>query len=393
MGSPARPGGSLGASPVGSPRVTVAIPTWNGSRFIREAIDSVLKQSFSDFELIVVDDCSDDDTFTLVSQFDDPRIRVERNPVRLGLVGNWNRCLDEAVGDYITIFHQDDVMAADNLSKKVAILDAHPSVAFVHSNVRQIDADGSSISDSWYAPPAPGDGRVHEGREYFARLFRGENLVCCPTVLLRRDAIVKHGGFDAQLPFTADWEMWMRLCQFYDLAYIDERLVSYRRHADAETERFHGTRGLEQCFLAKHLILQKHGELAEDNWRQVLTSQYADEAERRAIDAVLNRRSTEVEEMLTLSKSFRAYAPGDERESSERLARLLRCTFERTLETIGPELQALRSHCDRLEASQQALQQRCAELEGVVRAMQASGSWRITAPVRFVYRLVTGRPA
>src|SRR5688572_15476095 len=103
-----------------TPRVTVAVPTYNGQAFIEEAIASVLAQVFDDFELVVVDDGSDDATLAIVSRFHDPRLRVEAHPVRLGLVENWNRCLAAATGDYVTIFHQDDVMAPHNLASKVA---------------------------------------------------------------------------------------------------------------------------------------------------------------------------------------------------------------------------------------------------------------------------------
>ena len=102
------------------------MPAWNGAAYIEQAVSSVLAQTFEDFELLVIDDCSDDDTVAIVSRFDDPRIRVEVNQSRLGLVGNWNRCLEEASGEYVNIFHQDDVMAPDNLRRKVELLDQQP---------------------------------------------------------------------------------------------------------------------------------------------------------------------------------------------------------------------------------------------------------------------------
>ena len=368
------------------PRVTVAVPTWNGARFIRSAIDSVLGQTFTDFELIVIDDGSDDDTIPILSSIEDSRIRVEKSPARVGLVGNWNRCLAAATGDYVTIFHQDDVMAPDNLARKVAMLDAHPSVAFVHSNVLQIAADGSVVADTWYAPPAPGDDRVHDGPEYFARLFSGENLVCCPTVMLRRVLVAQHGGFLQQLPFTADWEMWMRLSLFHDVAYIDQPLVSYRRHAGAETERFQGARRLEQCFMAKDSILQRHAaDLPAGNWRQILTDQYAKEADRRSIDAVLRNERSEAQSLVSLSHSVRTLAAGY--GETPWILDLLEQTRDREREMCNERLATLEAEVEELRA----LRMRCRELAARERDLLTSISWRLTGPLRFVYRLVTRR--
>ena len=102
-----------------SVRVSVCIPSYNGEAFIAEAITSVLAQNLQDFECLVVDDCSDDATLEIVNSLSDPKIRVCRNSTRLGLPGNWNRCLALARGEYICLFHQDDVMLPGNLEKKI----------------------------------------------------------------------------------------------------------------------------------------------------------------------------------------------------------------------------------------------------------------------------------
>src|SRR5688500_9316278 len=107
---------------VRKPRVTVAMPAWNGAAYIELAISSIPAQTCEDFELLAIDACSDDDTVAIVSRFDDPRIRVEATESRLGLVGNWNRCLEEASGEYVNIFHPDDVMAPHNLTRKWSVL-------------------------------------------------------------------------------------------------------------------------------------------------------------------------------------------------------------------------------------------------------------------------------
>jgi glycosyltransferase involved in cell wall biosynthesis len=107
----------------GTPKVTVCMPVFNGSEYIAEAIESVLAQTYRDFQLIVSDNCSSDDTGAIVQRFDDPRIRYSKNATNLGLIGNMNRCLELATGDYLCIFHHDDVMLPENLARKVQVLD------------------------------------------------------------------------------------------------------------------------------------------------------------------------------------------------------------------------------------------------------------------------------
>ncbi len=114
--------------------VSVCIPTYNGAAFLTEAIESVLSQSFRDFELLIVDDGSTDTTLDIARSFTDPRIAIYQNETQLGIPGNWNRCLSLARGEYICIFHQDDIMLPENLARKVEMLAADPTIAFVHSS-------------------------------------------------------------------------------------------------------------------------------------------------------------------------------------------------------------------------------------------------------------------
>jgi Glycosyl transferase family 2 len=252
------------ARPDGRPLVSVCVPAFNGAPYIGDALRSVLEQSLEDCELIVIDDGSSDGTADVVATIRDERVRLMRNPIPLGLVGNWNRCLDLARGRHVTVFHQDDLMAPDNLASKVRFLEEHPTVGLVHSNVAQIDAHGGLLSEWWDSPPRPEDEGRHDGMAYFHRLVTGINIICAPSVVMRRTVFEQLGGFDPQLPFTADWEMWLRIALFYDVGYLAQPLVSYRRHDGMETVRLSWSQQLEQKYLAKMLVLEKHPDRVPD---------------------------------------------------------------------------------------------------------------------------------
>jgi len=243
-----------------APLVSIGIPTYNGARYLRESIDSVLAQTFRDFELVLIDDASADHSGAIGEAYarKDPRIQTIKNSKRLGLVGNFNRCVELTNGRHVCVWHQDDMMMPQNIERKVALLEANPQVGFVHSNVLMIDDRGKVLSEHWEA-----DSRrdyVRGGREFFLRMAEpGRNYVCCPSVLARRECYQKLGGFRSELYFACDLEMWMRLALYYDVACVGEPLVQFRRHRLSDSTRFEGTMAeIEQEWLAKTLVLADH---------------------------------------------------------------------------------------------------------------------------------------
>lgn len=263
------------------PVVSVCVPTYNGGQYLRAALQSILEQTFTDYELVLVDDNSTDNTEAIARSFNDPRLRFLRNPQRLGLVGNWNRCLEEARGEFICLFHQDDVMLPDNLAEKVRALQAHPQAGLVYSNVHQIGPANEVYSEWWYYKPEPHEHGVHSGKVYFEKLLTGPNIICCPSVMVRKACYDRLGHFDPRLPFTADWEMWLRLMLFYDVVYLTQPLLHYRRHPAMETLNFQGLENLRQEYLAKWLALTQHPEQTPHYW--ALRRRVAEDHHHRAL--------------------------------------------------------------------------------------------------------------
>ena len=224
------------------PRISVLVPTYNYARYLPEAIESVLAQDFRDFELLIVDDCSADNTAEIVRPFcaRDPRVRFAVNAVNLGMVNNWNHCLRQARGQYIKFLFGDDKLCHPQaLGKMAALLERHPS-AVLAASARTILDEHSNVVDIW-RPLAEG---CHNGRKIIAACLmqNGENLVGEPSAVLFRQADAGR-GFDPQYRQIVDLEMWFRLLERGDLAYTREPLCGFRRHPLQETER-NAARGL-----------------------------------------------------------------------------------------------------------------------------------------------------
>ncbi|MBZ5536893.1 MAG: glycosyltransferase [Acidobacteriia bacterium] len=233
----------------------MTIPTYNGEAYLAEAVKSVLGQTFQDFELVIVDDRSTDSTVGIIRSFADSRIRFTRNDERLGLPGNWNRCLSLAQGEFICIFHQDDVMQPDNLERKIQLLSSDPSVGFVHSAAEMIvEPSAPSVPVEWIEKSY--EDFVAEGEVYFFKLLFHGNIICAPTVLARRQPLVDLGGFDDELEFTSDYEMWMKVCASSRVAFLSQPLVRYRWHAKNASHEYRFERGVQQSDLAARRALK-----------------------------------------------------------------------------------------------------------------------------------------
>ena len=210
-----------------SSTVSVCVPTYRGAAHIAATIESVLAQTFTDFELVIVDDASPDDTAAIVGRYSDPRIRFARNERNFGAEGNWNRCLELARGRYFKLLPQDDLLAPDCLARQVAALDAGGErLALTFCARTIVDAEGRVIMTRRY----PGSGGVIAGREVIRQCVRrGTNLVGEPGAVLLRLALARQTGrFDASIGYVVDLDYWFRLLLHGDACYLREALASFR---------------------------------------------------------------------------------------------------------------------------------------------------------------------
>jgi glycosyltransferase involved in cell wall biosynthesis len=211
----------------GSPAVSIIIPVFNRLRYLRAALESVLAQSFQDWELLIADDGSDDHTRDYLRTLPDGnRIKV----LWLAHTGNpsavRNAALREATGEYVAFLDSDDVWTQGKLQAQIARL--HPLGAFEWSYTAfaLIDGSGSAIPRPSIQRSASIAGRTLE------RLVRGDTLIVTPSVVVRRELIELVGGYNEELMACEDYELWMRLAARAEADFIDEPLVLVRRHAD-----------------------------------------------------------------------------------------------------------------------------------------------------------------
>ncbi len=202
------------------PLVSVLIAVHNEQRFVRESIDSILRQSLTAFELVVIDDASTDDTPAILAAIADPRLRVVRNPANLGLTPSLNRGLDLAAGEFIARLDGDDFARPDRLTMQVDFLRGHPDVGIVGSSRHVVDEDGRLL---YVATAIPDDAGIRR------RLLLG-NPLAHPTVMIRRSVLDDHRlRYDESFRTTQDYELWTRLLTVTRAANLVEPLVTYRR--------------------------------------------------------------------------------------------------------------------------------------------------------------------
>ena len=253
---PAVTAGGTGAAATPTPHVSVCLPVFNGAPYIRQAIASALAQTGVDFELVVIDNASTDETVAIVESFDDPRLRLLRNESNIGAGRNWSRCLAEARGDLVKILCADDWLYPGSLARQVAVLDdpASGGVVLVAGGRDVVDASGRRMLRRRWDRRA---GRVAGPAALRRIVRRGTNLVGEPSAaLFRRDAALRAGPFQADARYTVDLEFWCRLLLLGDLYTIPESLSAFRVTTGSWSAQVAG----EQTADMRHLLRDLAGD-------------------------------------------------------------------------------------------------------------------------------------
>jgi hypothetical protein len=217
-----------------APLVSFLVPCYRLAHLLGDCVQSILQQDFTDFEVLILDDCSPDNTAEVAASFDDPRVRHIRHPQNLGHLRNYNRGIELARGRYVWLISADDRLGRPYvLSRFVEALEAHPDATFAFCPVRKFSDGGDA---ELYGSVGPADA-VWRGRDFFRYLLNG-NIVSAPAALARRSAYERAGSFPLDLPFAGDWYMWAAFAHQGDVIFMAEPMVKYRLHALNMTKSF-----------------------------------------------------------------------------------------------------------------------------------------------------------
>jgi glycosyltransferase involved in cell wall biosynthesis len=211
-----------------TPRVSIILPTYNHAAYIDAALDSVFAQTYKDFEVIVVNDNSPDNTDEILSKYQN-KIRYEKNQKNNGIAFTKNRGVALARGEYIAILDSDDIWFHNNIRKKVDFLDKHPKILAVCSDFEvfgDINVKSSFDSRGLFNKKTIGEDFIIKDT---LGLLIDQCFMFSPTVLLRRESFEKYGKFEVS--GSEDYEFFLRLAQNEDFGCIKEVLVKKREHA------------------------------------------------------------------------------------------------------------------------------------------------------------------
>ncbi|MBW4532801.1 MAG: glycosyltransferase family 2 protein [Pleurocapsa minor HA4230-MV1] len=199
-------------------KVSAIIPAYNAMKYLPESLDSILAQTYPDFEVIIVNDGSTDNLCEWASQLTDPRVKLISQENR-GLAGARNTGLNHAQGQYIAYLDADDLWDATKLAKQVEVLEQNSEVGLVYTWVERIDQNGKSLGKPF---------KINLQGDIWEKLTE-KNVIAPSNAMIRRSCFEKVGMFDASLQaYGEDWDMWLRIAASYSVRVIPETLCSYR---------------------------------------------------------------------------------------------------------------------------------------------------------------------
>jgi len=231
------------------PLVSIIIPTYNRAKFLPRAVNSVLNQTFKDFELIIVDDASTDNTKDIIQGFKDPHIRYIKHNDNRGIAGARNTGIKTSKGEYIAFLDDDDEWLPEKLTLQVRKFEKCPDrVGLIYCNYTSIDVTTGTKRDKNLVPCM--------NNILYKQLLSG-NIIGSGTYLIKKECFDKVGLFDEEVLGKEDWDMWIRIARYYHFDYLLETLVIHYDHPSQMTSN------LNKRYIALEKIIKKH----ENNMR------------------------------------------------------------------------------------------------------------------------------
>jgi hypothetical protein len=214
-----------------SPLVSICVPVYNRQEHLKASLDSILAQTYKNIEVIVVDNCSTDNSPQIAKGYADTRLRYVRNEKNLGACGNLNRCVALSRSKYVAIYHSDDAYMPDIVEKQVRLLEANSDVGAVFTEAQIIDGEGKSIGAIRLPPKLRGN-VFYSFQDLLVWLARNRtNPLVCPSCIARKSVYQKAGEYNCKnFRWAFDLDMYLRMAKVCKIAVIEEQLMKYRSH-------------------------------------------------------------------------------------------------------------------------------------------------------------------
>jgi len=209
------------------PKVTILLPVFNAEAYLNESVESILAQTFADFELLAINDGSTDHSREILTSFSDSRLKIIDNDSNRGLIYTLNRGIELARGEFIARMDADDISKKNRLEKQVNYLNNHPKVALLGSWAEYVDQDGRYILLR----------KVPMGNKIIQEKLLE---VCCfihPSVMLRTSVVRQFNGYRQDALHAEDYDLWLHISENYEVDNISEPLIRYRIHPDQISQR------------------------------------------------------------------------------------------------------------------------------------------------------------
>ena len=225
-----------------SPLVSIVVPVYDGERYLRASLDSILAQGYRPTEVIVMDDASTDSTPALIASYGD-RVRSMRQAENRGIYGNVNGGIALARGEYVAVYHADDLYEPEIVEREVAFLEAHPQAGAVFCKDVMIDPLDREQGRLVLPPEVRAERPLDYAQVLDALLKYKNSFLVCPSAMVRASIYREVGPYrDAEFRNTADLDMWLRIARRSTIGVLDQYLLRYRFGHDNSAQRYHRLR-------------------------------------------------------------------------------------------------------------------------------------------------------
>jgi glycosyltransferase involved in cell wall biosynthesis len=251
------------------PKISVIMASYNHAAFVHQAIESVLAQSYKDFELVITDDGSSDGTAEVIRRVADPRIRFHALAENQGACVAVNDAIARSQGEYIAVLNSDDYFLPGKLERQAGFLDAHPEIGAVFGQPQFVDENGRDFHNPNHSFVKAFASENRPRQEWLRYFFYFQNCLCHPTAMVRKACYERVGVFDPLLMQLPDLDLWVRLCREFEIHILPEKLTGFRilnreSNVSAPTKEKASRSAWETCSVLGH-----YGSLSEPELRAI----------------------------------------------------------------------------------------------------------------------------